>query len=83
MGDFMNQKYEAARRKYTTISIPKPMYDKLSKMIENTGFSSVSDYVTYIIRDLLAEIGEGNGLGTKKTDEKSEIIKKLRALGYV
>ncbi len=71
----------AKARKYTTITIPKPMYEKLSKIIENTGFSSVSDYVTYIIRETIAEIEEGKDSTNAKG--KSEIIKKLRALGYL
>jgi len=70
-------------RKYTTITIPKPMYDKLSRIIEHTGFSSVSDYVTYVIRDLIAEMGESKTAKGAKSREKSEIMKKLHALGYV
>ncbi|MGC8647723.1 MAG: ribbon-helix-helix domain-containing protein [Candidatus Micrarchaeia archaeon] len=71
----------ASTRRYTTITIPKPMYEKLLKIIENTGFSSVSDYVTYIIRETIAEIEEGKDSADAK--EKSEIIKKLHALGYL
>ena len=75
-------------RRYTTITIPKPMYEKLSAVIEHTGFSSVSDYVTYIIREILAEIGERKHAANKNgsndySNEKSEIIKKLHALGYI
>ncbi|MEM0087278.1 MAG: hypothetical protein QW774_00745 [Candidatus Micrarchaeaceae archaeon] len=71
-------------RKYTTITIPKPLYAKLSKLIGHTGFSSVSDYVTYMLRETLAEIEETKRRPYKeKSVEKSEIVKKLRALGYV
>ncbi|MGC8587322.1 MAG: CopG family transcriptional regulator [Candidatus Micrarchaeia archaeon] len=69
---------EAAReRKYTTITIPAPLFNRIKKMIEGTGFSSVSDYATYILRETLISIEskgeEGNG----------EIAAKLRALGYI
>ncbi len=72
-----------AERKYTTITIPKPMYEKLSRIIEHTGFSSVSDYVTYVIRETIAEIEESKEKGKSSTKEKSEVLKKLHALGYI
>ncbi len=37
-------------RKHTTITIPKPLFEKIRKDIEGTGFGSVSDYVTFILR---------------------------------
>jgi len=33
-----------AKRKYTTITIPTPLFERIEKVIEKTGFSSVSDY---------------------------------------
>jgi len=70
-------------RKYTTVSIPKPLYDKIKKRIEGTGFTSVSDYVVYVLRELLASLEEGESEEpfTKKEGEK--IKEKLRALGYI
>ena len=44
----------ADEKKYTTVSIPKPLYDKIKARIEGTGFTSVSDYVTYVLREVLA-----------------------------
>ncbi|MGC8495677.1 MAG: ribbon-helix-helix domain-containing protein [Candidatus Micrarchaeia archaeon] len=70
----------AKKRKYTTITIPSPMYEKLSKMIANTGFSSVSDYVTYVVRELIAEVEESKSAKDKSV--KSDIVEKLKALGY-
>ncbi|MGC8669693.1 MAG: CopG family transcriptional regulator [Candidatus Micrarchaeia archaeon] len=69
---------DSKSRKYTTITIPKPLYDKLAKVIGKTGFSSVSDYVTFIMREILTE------MEAKSDDkEKSEVIRKLHALGYL
>ncbi len=70
----MNRKIE--RRKYTTITIPTKLFDKLSEKIKDTGFSSVSDYVTYILREILVEMDSPD-------DKKDEIIEKLRKLGYI
>jgi len=66
----------ADERNYTTITIPKALYEKISKMIENTGFSSVSEYVVFVLRETMADI-------RKKNESKSEVVKKLKALGYI
>jgi len=71
-------------RKYTTITIPKPLFEKLEKIIANTGFSSVSDYVTYLLRNHVSEI---NQIHTKKekaqAKEHDAIIERLKSLGYL
>ena len=65
------------KRKYTTITIPAPLFEKLGQMIEGTGFSSVSDYVTYILRDMVVE------LKNKEVGKDEHIKAKLKALGYL
>ena len=72
----------AEERKYTTVSIPKPLYDKIKKFIEGTGFTSVSDYVTYVLREVLASVGEEGGEALSK-EEEEKIKARLRALGYI
>ena len=69
------------RRRYTTISIPVPLYEKVKKMIEGTGFSSVSDYVTYVLRELVASYEESKLDFTREDEER--IKRRLRALGYL
>jgi len=70
-------------RKYTTVSIPKPLYDKIKKRIEGTGFTSVSDYVVYVLRELLASLEEGENEEPFTEKEGEKIKEKLRALGYI
>jgi len=69
------------KRRYTTISIPVPLYEKVKKMIQGTGFSSVSDYVTYVLRELVASYEEEKLDFTKEDEER--IKRRLRALGYL
>ena len=69
----------AVKRKYTTITIPAPLFDKLTEEIRGTGFSSVSDYVTFVLRELVAEIREKGG----KKGERDAVTAKLKALGYM
>ena len=66
------------KRKYTTITIPTPLFNKLKGKIKETGFSSVSDCVTYIMRETIIEM-ESNDSQAKKNNA---VIEKLKALGY-
>ena len=66
------------RRRYTTITVPTVLFNRLQDKIKGTSFSSVSDYVTYILRETIAE----NEL-KKKGKTNANVVEKLRALGYV
>ena len=63
-----------------TLKIPRPLYEKIKIVIEGSGFSSVNEFVVYILRDLLSVTG------TVKKDLSSEeveaIRKRLENLGY-
>ena len=67
--------------KYTTISIPLPLNDKLKKLISNTGFNSVSSFVTYVLRQIVAEGIDKNAGFTKADEEK--VKDRLKSLGYL
>ena len=72
-----------SRRKFTTVSIPVSLYNRIKKLIEGTGFTSVSDYVTYVLREIVA-MHESEKSAEPFTPEDVERIKeKLRALGYL
>lgn len=71
-------KDSGAKRKYTTITIPTPLFNKLKGKIKETGFSSVSDCVTYILRETIVEMESGNSQAKKN----NAVIEKLKALGY-
>ncbi|MBW2306842.1 MAG: CopG family transcriptional regulator [Deltaproteobacteria bacterium] len=65
-----------------TIKIPRPLYDRLRQVIEGSGFNSVTDFVVYVLRDIVS--GTGNRVDTTLSREELEAIKKrLRNLGYL
>jgi hypothetical protein len=41
---------ESAHRRYTTISIPQPLYEDIKKAIEGTGFRSPTEFLVYVTR---------------------------------
>ncbi len=38
-----------------TLKIPKPLYDHISRLIEGSGFNSVTDFVVFVLRDIVYE----------------------------
>ena len=73
---------EKTEKKYTTISIPTPLAEKIKKRIEGTGFTNISSYVTYVLREILAGTEEETDEAFTKEDEE-RIKERLRALGYL
>lgn len=71
-------------RKHTTITIPTVLFERMKKKIEKTGFSSVSDYATYILRETVARMEEEElRKGRLSKKEEDQVLAKLRALGYM
>ena len=73
----------SARGKYTTVSIPVTLYNRIKRVIEGTGFSSVSSFVTYVLREVVAAYEEERGVEPFTEEDKEKIIEKLRRLGYL
>jgi Arc/MetJ-type ribon-helix-helix transcriptional regulator len=71
-----------------TIKIPRNLYNRISDIVEGSGFNSVTEFVVYVLRDLVSTDVE------RKAPEKSEepglsqeeiqaIRKRLKSLGYL
>jgi Arc/MetJ-type ribon-helix-helix transcriptional regulator len=67
-------------KKFTTVSIPTPLFKKIEARIKGTGFTSVSSYVTYVLREVVSEEEESEPF--TKEDEK-RVKERLKALGYL
>jgi Arc/MetJ-type ribon-helix-helix transcriptional regulator len=75
---------EEHKVEYTTVSIPKPLAEKIKERMKGTGFSSVSSYVTYVLRQVLSSIEEEERSKQAFTKEEEEKVKqRLRDLGYI
>ncbi|MET1160537.1 MAG: hypothetical protein ABWW65_06200 [Thermoprotei archaeon] len=74
---------EEKKSKYTTVSIPVSLYNRIKKLIEGTGFTSVSQYVTYVLREVVAAHEEAHASEPFTEEDKEKIIEKLRRLGYL
>ena len=73
-----------------TIKIPRPLYHRVQQLIEDSGFNSPTDFIVYVLRDVLSERGvtpaghhavsPGDGFSP---EELATIKDKLRRLGYL
>jgi len=68
-------------KKFTTVSIPAPLFKKIEERIKGTGFTSVSSYVTYVLREIVSEEEEEEDPFTEEDEER--VKERLRALGYL
>ena len=76
-GDVLTEK------KYTTISIPTPLAEKIKKQIEGTGFNSLSSYVTYVLRQIVSSTEKDDNERGFTKEEEEKIKERLRNLGYL
>jgi len=70
-----------AGKKFTTVSIPAPLFKKIEERIKGTGFTSVSSYVTYVLREVVSEEEEAAEPFTK--EDEARVKERLKALGYI
>ena len=75
-------KKKDADAKFTSVSIPTPLFEKIKKRIEGTGFTSVSSYVVYVLREVLAEDVVDEEEAFSREDEE-RVKERLRSLGYL
>jgi len=65
-----------------TIKIPRPLYERIQTVIEGSGFSSPTDFIVYVLRDLMGSIGPDE-VAELRPDEVQSIREKLANLGYL
>ncbi|UCG53668.1 MAG: CopG family transcriptional regulator [Candidatus Latescibacterota bacterium] len=65
-----------------TIKIPRRLYLKIQQLIADSGFNSATDFIVYVLRDVLSETGKEE---TEEftAEELKSLKQKLRNLGYL
>jgi hypothetical protein len=56
---------------YVNIPIPKPLYERLVKTIEGSGYRSATEYIIFLVRKVIPDL------------ESKETESRLKALGYL
>lgn len=80
--DSFDENMNYKRDNKVTIKIPRPLYNNLKLLVEDSGFNSVNDFIVYILRDIASN--STIDTGEQLTKEEIETIKeRLRNLGYL
>lgn len=66
-----------------TIKIPRRLYVKIQQLIGDSGFNSATDFIVYVLRDVLSESGHANDSEEFSSEELKQLKQKLRNLGYL
>lgn len=69
--------------KFSTISLPVTLIEKIKRRIENTGFTSVSSYIEFLARIGVEEDTESKQKIGIIGKDKEKVKARLKALGYL
>ncbi|MBM3976328.1 MAG: CopG family transcriptional regulator [Planctomycetes bacterium] len=69
------------RESKVTVKIPRPLYRKIQQVIDGSGFNSPTDFIVYVLRDVIGEAEEQKHEFTQ--DEIEDVKRKLKNLGYL
>lgn len=65
------------------IKIPKVLYDEIKAKLKDTGFTSVSDYASYVLTEVISTMDGGNAKDVISDADQEKVKERLRALGYL
>ena len=79
------------RESKVTVKIPRPLYRKIQHVVEDSGFNSPTDFIVFVLRDLMGEAEEHRQetpapatTDPSYTEEEiDEVKRKLKNLGYL
>ena len=75
-------KVHTVRESKVTVKIPRPLYRKVQQVVEDSGFNSPTDFIVYVLRDLMGDQEEGE-VKEYSQDELNDVKRKLKNLGYL
>ena len=76
----------AMRESKVTVKIPRPLYRKIQQVVDGSGFNSPTDFIVFVLRDLMGEAeehAEANEKPEFTQDELEDVKRKLKNLGYL
>ena len=80
------------RESKVTVKIPRPLYRKIQQVVEESGFNSPTDFIVFVLRDLMGEADAAQAAAEAKAaaqthefsqDELDDVKRKLKNLGYL
>ena len=66
-----------------TIKIPRVIYEKIQKVTKESGFNSPTDFIVYVLRDLMGDLERSHGHQDLSEEEIDAVRRRLKSLGYL
>ena len=81
------------REAKVTVKIPRPLFLKIQQVVDGSGFNSPTDFIVFVLRDLMNEAekhrssqpGQPDHVSAPEysAEELEEVKRKLKNLGYL
>ena len=81
------------RESKVTVKIPRPLYRKIQQVVEESGFNSPTDFIVFVLRDLMGEADAAQAAAEAaeaaaqthefSQEELDDVKRKLKNLGYL
>ena len=71
------------RESKVTVKIPRPLYRKIQQVVDGSGFNSPTDFIVYVLRDLMGGEHESSETHEFDPEELADVKRKLENLGYL
>ena len=78
------------RETKVTVKIPRPLYRKIQQVVDGSGFNSPTDFIVFVLRDLMGDTPAAKADPAPSADGKEfsqseldDIRRKLENLGYL
>lgn len=65
------------------VSIPESLYEKIESRSQGTGFESISEYVTFVLREVIEDEEEEEEEEEFSEEDEEKVKERLKALGYM
>jgi hypothetical protein len=57
-----------------TLKIPRPLYEQLKQVIQDSGFHSVTEFAVYVLRDLVSHHSAAGAAGKPTLTRRSSTV---------
>ena len=71
------------RESKVTVKIPRPLYRKIQQVVDGSGFNSPTDFIVFVLRDVLGEAERAPVADAYSEAELEDVKRKLKNLGYL
>jgi hypothetical protein len=78
-----NSRDPSVRESKVTVKIPRPLYRKVQQVVDGSGFNSPTDFIVFVLRDVLGESATPSADKPYSDAELQDVKRKLKNLGYL